>query len=289
MLNDLFFKLHSVFSFAAGESDKLTTPDRANNFYTVLALLLLTAVSFLTVIIVRLYRSRQRLTQQLKVQKDHHLNLFSRLEGIKDEAILQSGEREMETVNRLISAIRYRDIESARHMADVALYSRIIAKHLLPEDSPLVGLIYLAAPLHDVGKIGISDTILSKPRRLDGKEYALMKKHTRIGYDILKDSSSPIIQTGAEIALTHHERFDGSGYPDGLKGNRIPLSGRIVAVADYFDALVSERVYKEAWPVERVIEIIRMHSGTYFDPECVDAFLANLPEVLKIYKPGAAA
>lgn len=289
MIQDLLFRLHSVFSFASGENVNLTGPVRQNAFYSVLALalVLLLALSFLTAVTIRLYRSKQRLTNQIQVQTAQHQSIYSYLLDLKNEALLQSGEREMETINRLISVMEYRDIESTRHMSSVALYSRIIAKHMLDEDCALVGLIYLAAPLHDVGKIGISDTIIAKPHQLDGKEFSKMKRHTHIGYDILKESSSPIIQAGAKIALTHHERFDGSGYPKGLAGKDIPIEGRIVALADYFDALVSERVYKEAWPVERVLEIIRQHSGTYFDPECVDALFANLSEIIKIYRQAA--
>ncbi len=136
--------------------------------------------------------------------------------------------------------------------------------------------------MHDIGKVGTPDHILLKPGRLTEDELVIMRQHPRIGHDILKGSSSPMIQMAAQIALTHHEKFDGSGYPDGTAGEAIPLVGRIVAVADVFDALTSPRPYKEAWDLDRAIDFIRDGRGAHFDPACVDAFLALMPEVLLI-------
>ncbi|MCP5045688.1 MAG: HD domain-containing protein [bacterium] len=229
-----------------------------------------------------LYRSKQRLSRILEeqtVEVEHHRSHL--LEQV-DEAALEKSQWEFEAINRIVSSIEYRDIETANHMVRMANYCRLIAKQIYPPDSPMVGLIVLAAPMHDVGKIGISDKILSKPDPLDPREYDEMKRHALIGYDILKDSSSRVIQLGAIIALTHHERYDGTGYPQGLKGKDIPIAGRIIAVADYFDALVSKRAYKDAWPVEKAIERLKQHSGTYFDPLCVDAFLRSLDEIIEI-------
>jgi len=146
----------------------------------------------------------------------------------------------------------------------------------------MASLIFLAAALHDIGKIGISDKILSKPEKLSEEEFTQMKRHTLIGYDILKDSSSDVIQLAAVIALTHHERHDGSGYPRGLKGEEIPIAGRIVAIADYFDALMSKRVYKDAWSIEKVLEALKERSGKIFDPVCLENFFKNLDEILQI-------
>jgi putative two-component system response regulator len=136
-----------------------------------------------------------------------------------------------------------------------------------------------AAPMHDVGKLGIPDNILLKPGRLTPEEFEIMKRHAEIGHDILKDSASEVVQMGATIARTHHEKFDGSGYPAGLAGTAIAIEGRICAVADVFDALTSERPYKKAWPVADAVGFLREGSGKHFDPACVDAFLGSWDEV----------
>ena len=140
----------------------------------------------------------------------------------------------------------------------------------------------MAAPMHDVGKLGIPDSILLKPGKLTPEEFAVMKRHPQIGHDILKDSSSSILRLGATIALTHHEKFDGSGYPHGLAGESIPIEGRIVAVADVFDALTSARPYKPAWPMSRAVALLREGRGTHFDPACVDALFHAWDQVLSV-------
>jgi len=139
-----------------------------------------------------------------------------------------------------------------------------------------------ASPMHDVGKLGIPDGILLKPGRLDTNEFEVMKRHPGIGHAILDGSASQLIALGAEIALTHHEKFDGSGYPNGLVGEDIPLTGRIVAVADVFDALTSERPYKAAWEVERARDFLIEGRNTHFDPACVDAFISAWDEAMTI-------
>jgi putative two-component system response regulator len=189
--------------------------------------------------------------------------------------------RERETLFCLGRAAEYRDPETGAHILRMAHYSRLIAERLgLSTDEQQ--LILSAAPMHDIGKLGTPDNILLKPGRLTPEEFEIMKQHAVIGYRILKDSSSRVLQAGAEIAHTHHEKFDGSGYPNGLRGEAIPLHGRIVAVADVFDALTSERPYKKAWEVERALEFLREGSGTHFDPRCVDAFVRDFDEVLAI-------
>jgi putative two-component system response regulator len=186
--------------------------------------------------------------------------------------------RERETLFCLGRAAEYRDPETGAHILRMAHYSRLIAARLgLSDDEQQ--LILSAAPMHDIGKLGTPDNILLKPGRLTPEEFEIMKQHAVIGYRILKDSSSRVLQAGAEIARTHHEKFDGSGYPDGLRGEAIPLHGRIVAVGDVFDALTSERPYKKAWEFERALEFLREGSGMHFDPRCVDAFLGALDEV----------
>jgi len=144
-------------------------------------------------------------------------------------------------------------------------------------------MIFRAAPLHDVGKLGISDEILLKPGKLTPEEFLVMQSHTTIGDQILSNSASVLIQTAQEIAVSHHEKFDGSGYPKGLVGEAIPLSGRIIAVADVFDALTSKRPYKEAWSFEQAISYIKENSGTSFDPRCVNAFFKNMGEIEGVY------
>ena len=136
--------------------------------------------------------------------------------------------------------------------------------------------------MHDVGKIGIPDYILLKPGKLTPEEFEVMKGHSKIGYELLKDSRSEIMRAGAEVAISHHEKFDGTGYPHGLKGNHIPLFGRIVAVADVFDALTSERPYKRAWPMEDACRFLEDGRGKHFDPLCVEAFLAGWEHVLDV-------
>jgi len=133
----------------------------------------------------------------------------------------------------------------------------------------------VAAPMHDIGKIGIPDSVLLKEGPLSREEIEVMKGHPRIGYDILKGSPSKYLSMGAIIALGHHEKFDGFGYPNGLHGEDIPLVARVVAVADVFDALVSERPYKHAWPIDESIDFVKAQRGKHFDPTCVDAFLAD--------------
>jgi len=136
--------------------------------------------------------------------------------------------------------------------------------------------------MHDIGKVGVSDNILLKPGRLTATEFELMKQHAVYGYDILQNSTSRVLQAGAAIALGHHEKFDGSGYPSGLAGQAIPLFSRIVAVADVFDALTSERPYKKAWTLEQARDHLTTNAATHFDPKCVAVFISHWNEVLKI-------
>lgn len=189
--------------------------------------------------------------------------------------------RELETVLRLSRAAEFRDPETGAHILRMAHYAQLIGRRLgLPE--PELDLLLHAAPLHDIGKVGIPDHILLKPGKLTPEEFEVMKQHARHGYDILKDSASAYLRAGADIAHGHHEKFDGSGYPQGLAGEAIPLFSRIVAVADVFDALTSQRPYKPAWPLERAHDFIVDASGQHFDPACVDAFIGGWAEVLEI-------
>jgi response regulator RpfG family c-di-GMP phosphodiesterase len=186
-----------------------------------------------------------------------------------------------ELVMRLSKAAEFRDPETGTHIERMARFSGLIARRLgmSPDDAERLEL---AAPMHDVGKVGIPDMILLKPDRLTPAEFTIMKQHADLGWEILKNSPSRLVRLAAEIALSHHEKFDGSGYPTGLSGESIPLAGRIVAVADVYDALTSARPYKQPWPVERATEFLREQSGKHFDPACVDAFLDEMNDVLRI-------
>jgi HD-GYP domain-containing protein (c-di-GMP phosphodiesterase class II)/CHASE3 domain sensor protein len=184
-----------------------------------------------------------------------------------------------EALLMLAVAAEYRDEDTHRHTQRVGRNAAFVAHRLgLSEES--IDLIRAAAPLHDVGKIGVSDSIICKPARLTPRELQAMREHVRIGASILGSSSQPLFHVASEIALTHHERWDGSGYLHGLTGDEIPLAGRIVAVIDVFDALTHSRPYKEAWPVERAYEEIRRHAGSHFDPDVVAAFEAIDTELL---------
>ena len=177
----------------------------------------------------------------------------------------------LEILERLALAAEYRDDSTQEHAWRIGRISALLAHGLGLPDSE-VELIRRAAPLHDIGKIGIPDAILLKPGKLGDDEFEVIKTHTRIGAEILAGSQSPLLRLAQRIALTHHERWDGRGYPAGLFGEKIPLAGRIVAVADVFDALTHERPYKQAWPVEKAVAEIVGQAGRQFDPDVVDAF-----------------
>ncbi|NUN48436.1 MAG: HD domain-containing protein [Candidatus Brocadiae bacterium] len=188
----------------------------------------------------------------------------------------------LDTILRLSIAAEYRDTDTAVHIRRMSLYSAAIAEAMpLPADE--VEQILFASPMHDIGKIGVSDRILQKPGKLTEEEFAEMKKHTTIGAAILDGAEAPVLKLSCEIALAHHEKWDGSGYPAGVKGADIPLPGRIVAVADVFDALASARCYKPAMPFEKAVAIVEEGAGKHFDPDCVAAFRRALPKIRQIY------
>lgn len=189
--------------------------------------------------------------------------------------------REREMTFRLCKAAESRDPETGAHILRMAHYSRLIGARLGWSEAELDVLLD-ASPMHDIGKVGVPDYILLKPGKLDEAEFAIIKTHAQHGYDILKGSDSAILKMAAEIALSHHEKFDGGGYPQGLKGDAIPLAARICAVADVFDALTCERPYKKAWELDRSVAFLRENAGSHFDPVCVDAFLASWDEVIEI-------
>jgi putative two-component system response regulator len=190
-------------------------------------------------------------------------------------------QREREIIMRLTLAAESRDPETGAHLLRMSHYSRLISATLGWSEEEQEMLL-AAAPMHDIGKVGIPDRVLLKRDGLTPEELDIMRQHTRIGYDILADSAAPMLQMAAKIALTHHEKFDGTGYPSGLWHEETPLVGRIVAVADVFDALLSERPYKPAWPLDQTVDYMRERRGSHFDPMCLDAFFSNWSEVLAI-------
>ncbi len=210
--------------------------------------------------------------------------LIDRAAWLADEvrkATAKIREQEQETIFCLAKAAEYRDPETGAHIQRMAHYSQHIARILGLSEQQQEELLE-AAPMHDIGKVGIADAILLKPGKLTPEEFELMKQHAVIGYELLSKSSSPLLKVAAEIAHTHHEKFDGSGYPRKLVGEDIPLYGRIVAVADVFDALTSARPYKRAWSIEEATQLLRDGSGKHFDPACVDAFFSEFDEILSI-------
>jgi putative two-component system response regulator len=187
----------------------------------------------------------------------------------------------LEVIRRLGRAAEYRDNETGAHVIRMSLFSEILAREAGLSDDECE-LILNASPMHDVGKIGIPDKILLKPGKLDHDEWQIMKTHAQIGADILAGSDSPMMKIAETIAITHHEQWCGGGYPRGLKGEEIPIEGRIIALADVFDALTSERPYKKAWSVEQAIEEVENKSAILFDPNLVVLFKGVLPEMIQI-------
>ena len=203
------------------------------------------------------------------------------LESRVHERTRELRETRLQIVQRLGRAAEYRDNETGFHILRMSHTTALLARYL-GWDQQQCELLLHASPMHDIGKIGIPDAILLKPGKLDPAEWEIMKTHAVIGANILEGDSSELLTLAREIALTHHEKWDGSGYPNGLKGEAIPLSGRLVAIADVFDALTSERPYKKAWSVEAALDYIRENRGTHFDPAIVDLFLGVIPEILAI-------
>ncbi len=231
-------------------------------------------------------RSKNLLTMhQQHIALQNRSNLF---ENLVKAATAEIKSREKETLMRLARAGEHKDYDTAMHLQRMSLYSRAIAETIGLSNEE-AEIIELASPLHDIGKIGIPDSILLKKGNLDDQELKLMRKHPIIGYEILQDSPSKYLQKGSEIALAHHERFDGSGYPYALKGADIPLSARIVAIADVFDALTSVRPYKEAWSIDKALEYVREESGKHFDPDLVRVVLTMRSQLEKIQSEHATA
>ena len=214
----------------------------------------------------RYLRSRSRLTEQ---------------ETLLRQAAQELKLREAEILNRLARAANHHDNITGLHLKRMAKFSAALGRHCgLTEDE--AETLELAAPMHDIGKIGIPDAIIRRNGQLSHEQMRIMQGHTRIGYEILKDSSSHCLQVAAIIALHHHEKFDGSGYPSGLRGEAIPLAARIVALADVFDALTSTRSYKDAWKWDQAVAYIVGEKGKHFVPSLVDIFVAHIDDMAEI-------
>lgn len=212
------------------------------------------------------------------------LNLYDQRRHLQNEVKLRTLELEksqLDLVSRLGLAAEYKDNETGMHVKRMSKYSGIIAVEMGLSESDAM-LIEQAAPMHDLGKIGIPDHILLKPGKFDADEWEIMKTHVNIGAEILKNGESVLLDWACIIAQNHHEKWDGSGYPQGLKGEAIPLIGRIVAIADVFDALTSSRPYKKAWHIDDAVELIKKESGKHFEPKVVDAFIRCLAKILII-------
>lgn len=190
-------------------------------------------------------------------------------------------ETQIEVVRRLGRAAEYRDNETGAHILRMSHIAELLARASGLSDQESEQILH-ASPMHDVGKIGISDQILLKPGRLTPEERSIMEQHTLIGADILSGSGSPLLEMAEIIALTHHEKWDGSGYPRGLSAEAIPLCGRITAIADVFDALTSERPYKRAWDFAEAVAFMRTNAGSHFDPHLIECFDELLPEIQQV-------
>ena len=193
----------------------------------------------------------------------------------------QLKQAHVDLVHRLGRAAEYKDTDTGEHIARMSQYSKLLALEFGMGEQQ-AELLRQAAPMHDVGKIGIPDAILLKPGRLTPDEFDHMKQHAAIGAQILANSSSPLLQLAHKLALEHHEKWDGSGYPNGLKGEHISVEGRIVAIADVFDALTSKRPYKEAWGVEEALENMQAQAGKHFDPHLINLFVNKLDAIIAI-------
>jgi Response regulator containing a CheY-like receiver domain and an HD-GYP domain len=218
----------------------------------------------------------------LNYRKELESEVTARTEQLK-KALERIKTASLDTIYRLSVASEYKDKDTGAHIKRMSRYSAAVARRMGLDENTIETILY-AAPMHDLGKIGIPDQILMKPAILDPAEWKIMKMHTVIGAKILQGSDAEFIKSGESIALSHHEKWDGSGYPNGVKGQEIPIAGRIVAIADVFDALTSKRPYKEPFTIEKSLAIVKEGRGTHFDPDVVDAFFDIQEEILNIKK-----
>ncbi|MEX2415618.1 MAG: HD domain-containing phosphohydrolase [Paenibacillaceae bacterium] len=236
--------------------------------------------------IIGAYQAVNKMTasEMFTVKDLEYLTLAASYSGKSLESVMLTNEIE-ETQKEIIMTMgeigESRSKETGNHVKRVAEYSYIIALALgmsLEEAE----LLKLASPMHDIGKVAIPDAVLKKPGKLTDEEFDIMKSHTDIGYNLLRNSSRRILKTAAIVAYEHHEKWNGRGYPQGLKEKEIHIYGRITALADVFDALGSDRVYKQAWELDRILNLFKEESGQHFDPHVVEAFMKKLPAIIKI-------
>lgn len=213
-----------------------------------------------------------------------HLKLYDQsrhLEDLVKERTQELIQSRMEIIHCLSKAAGYKDNETGMHVSRMSWFALLLAKnHGLQAD--WCDLLFNAAPMHDIGKIGVPDSILNKPGKLDADEWEVMKCHTLFGAKIIGQHNFSLLAMAREVALSHHEKWDGSGYPDGLKAEKIPISARIVAIADVFDALTTERPYKHAWSETDAVAFLESQAGKHFDPELVPQFIQCLPQIREI-------
>ena len=229
------------------------------------------------------YECRARCRNLLQLKKQQGI-IKDRAHWLEKQVFEKTSEiqlREKETLLRLARAGEYRDEETGNHVIRMAEYAHLVVRELGLEERQCE-VIRHAAPMHDIGKIGISDKVLLKEGRLSDAEWRIMQNHCQVGHEILKGSPSHYLKSGATIALGHHERFDGKGYPDGISGSAIPIEARVVTVADVFDALQSDRPYRKGWSLDRTLDYMHRQRGEQFDPDCIDAFFRQLDSVLSI-------
>jgi putative two-component system response regulator len=233
-------------------------------------------------------RARVQSLLKVKAYNDHMREYQKELEAEvvrRTELLRQAFDRiksaSLDTIHRLSMAAEYKDEDTGAHIKRMSYYAAAIARKMGLDDKKVETILY-ASPMHDIGKIGIPDHILLKPGKLNSDEWEIMKQHTIIGGRILEGSEAEFIKLGEIIALTHHEKWNGSGYPERLSGEEIPLDGRITAIADVFDALTSKRPYKKPYSLEKSFAIIKGERGKHFDPDVVDAFFAIKDEILSI-------
>lgn len=229
------------------------------------------------------YRARMKNVSKLKLSQLILDDFNHELEKEVSRATQTLLQREKEALEVLSNTAEYKDPETASHVARVAHYSRLLAK-AYGLDSYEQEIVFNASPLHDIGKVGISDAILLKPGKLEGDEIDEMKKHAVIGMKILESSENPFLQAGSIISYTHHEKYDGSGYPNALQAEEIHIYGRITALADVFDALTSQRPYKKAWSFEEALVYMKEQKGKHFDPQLCELFIENIDAIRSIYE-----
>jgi len=231
------------------------------------------------------FQFQLRIKNLLNLRKDNILleDKTKLLKGEIDKVTQEFNEREYEALDVISKTSEYKERNGKSHIERISHYSKMIAQgYGLSEKAQDV--IFHASSFHDIGKVGILDKLFLVPRPLNDKELQLMKKHTLIGFDILRNAKDKFLVTGKRIALTHHEKYDGTGYPKGLKGHKIPIEGRIVAVADTFDALTSERPYRKALEFDEAVEYLKQQSGKHFDPDIVEIFLKNIKKAKMIFE-----